>query len=630
MQQSDSMLDGIIPPEFFQMLTGVLDLVPSIENILVDPVMLGALGGVVLLILVLIFVKRRKGSDPDDDDEDDDDSITVSSEDELTLAEEELTPIHTVSEGSEDEPSASVSAVEEAQEDEADISPVPSRAQAEIAESMAEESASQEQDDTLNEVDVYLAYGLYDNAEDLLNQSLEANPERADYRSKLLDTYFATKNAAKFLLQAETLKAMGAAADPYWDRVQAMGYTLVPDNELFSGGKDSDINADDFGIAKPEAADLDIGASGDNTNFSTTDFNLGEEAEEPEDLEELEETQNFVKTVVRKDTDEIEATQKLPNLDDFPELDDETSADSADSADVEELGELEFALDDNVDASDAAFDDDDAMDFGLPDDIGADAGDSVAEEVAELTKEFNMEETLEFNGNLTADKEIEDAKNADDTNIIDMVDGFVDDVTAFELDHLDDNKNASSSQEPGSIDDDMDDTSLADNQFDEGDEIELDESSLDLSADGIDLDEDSIDLDATDDEDDFEATAFMSAVDQDVADSDDEISIDLDDDPAIDVDPDGSPAKTGTFAPGDFDDPEELVISETDIGDVSFDDIDDLMLPDDVDEVGTKLDLARAFIDMGDAEGARSSLDEVLVEGDEDQKAEATGLLKHL
>ena len=54
------------------------------------------------------------------------------------------------------------------------------------------------------------------------------------------------------------------------------------------------------------------------------------------------------------------------------------------------------------------------------------------------------------------------------------------------------------------------------------------------------------------------------------------------------------------------------------------------MLPDDVDEVGTKLDLARAFIDMGDAEGARSSLDEVLTEGDEDQKAEATGLLKHL
>jgi len=637
MQQPDSMLDGIIPPEFLQMLTGVLDLVPPIDNILADPVMLGALGGVVLLILVLIFVKRRKGSDPDDDD-DDDASITVSSEDELTLVEEELTPIHTVSESSEEEPSASLDEVIEAQNDEVDISPVPSTPQAEIAESMAQESAPQEQDDTLNEVDVYLAYGLYDNAEDLLNQSLEANPERADYRSKLLDTYFATKNAAKFLLQAETLKAMGAAADPYWDRVQAMGYTLVPDNELFSGGKDSDINADDFGIAKPEAADLDIGASEDSTNFSTTDFNLGEEAEEAEkleDLEESEETQNFVETVVREDTGEIEATQKLPNLDDLPGLDDEISADSDDSVDDEEssseLGELEFALDDNVDASDAESDDDDAMDFNLPDDIGADAGESVAEP-DDLTMEFNMEETLQFNGNLSADqeldKEIEDAKNADDTNIIDMVDGFVDDVTAFELDHMDDN--AGSSQELGSIDDDMDDTFLEDDQIDEGEVIELDESSLDLSADGIDLDEDSIDLDATDDEDDFEDTAFMSVVDEDVGDSDDEISFDLDDDPAMDADSDGSPAKTGTFAPGDFDDPEELAISETDIGDVSFDDIDDLMLPDDVDEVGTKLDLARAFIDMGDVEGARSSLDEVLVEGDENQKAEATGLLKHL
>jgi pilus assembly protein FimV len=275
------------------------------------------------------------------------------------------------------------------------------------------------------------------------------------------------------------------------------------------------------------------------------------------------------------------------------------------------------------------------MDFNLPDEMGADTGDSVVGEVAEpdeSTMEFNMEETLQFDGNLSADqeldKETEDAKNADDTNIIDMVDGFVDDVTAFELDQMDDN--AGSSQELGSIDEDMDDTSLADDQFDEGDVIELDESSLDLSADGIDLDEDSIDLDATDDEDDFEATAFMSAVDEDVGDGDDEISFGLDDDPALDADSDGSPAKTGTFAPGDFDDPEELAISETDIGDVSLDDIDDLMLPDDVDEVGTKLDLARAFIDMGDAEGARSSLDEVLVEGDEDQKAEATGLLKHL
>ena len=50
-------------------------------------------------------------------------------------------------------------------------------------------------------------------------------------------------------------------------------------------------------------------------------------------------------------------------------------------------------------------------------------------------------------------------------------------------------------------------------------------------------------------------------------------------------------------------------------------------LLNDVDEVGTKLDLARAYIDMGDPEGARSILKEVLQEGNEHQVQEANGLL---
>jgi pilus assembly protein FimV len=45
-----------------------------------------------------------------------------------------------------------------------------------------------------------------------------------------------------------------------------------------------------------------------------------------------------------------------------------------------------------------------------------------------------------------------------------------------------------------------------------------------------------------------------------------------------------------------------------------------------VDEAATKLDLAKAYIDMGDAEGARSILDEVLVEGNEKQKKQAAEL----
>ena len=44
------------------------------------------------------------------------------------------------------------------------------------------------------------------------------------------------------------------------------------------------------------------------------------------------------------------------------------------------------------------------------------------------------------------------------------------------------------------------------------------------------------------------------------------------------------------------------------------------------DETATKLDLAKAYIDMGDAEGARSILDEVLAEGNESQKEQARDL----
>ena len=44
-------------------------------------------------------------------------------------------------------------------------------------------------------------------------------------------------------------------------------------------------------------------------------------------------------------------------------------------------------------------------------------------------------------------------------------------------------------------------------------------------------------------------------------------------------------------------------------------------------EVGTKLDLARAYMDMGDPDGARSILEEVLQEGSANQKQEAERLL---
>jgi FimV-like protein len=180
------------------------------------------------------------------------------------------------------------------------------------AELPAPAAGVKQQDDTLDEVDIYLAYGLYENAEDLLIQSMEARPGRADYTSKLLDTYFATRNAADFTRQAEALKRMGDAANRYWDRVQVMGYELAPDNELFSGARDSSLSASDLGIAKPQVADFDLGSEiEDDAPIAKTDFPLSEDSNDLVDDDVDVDTQSFIETVNREG-EVVEDEEEVP------------------------------------------------------------------------------------------------------------------------------------------------------------------------------------------------------------------------------------------------------------------------------------------------------------------------------
>jgi pilus assembly protein FimV len=80
----------------------------------------------------------------------------------------------------------------------------------------------------------------------------------------------------------------------------------------------------------------------------------------------------------------------------------------------------------------------------------------------------------------------------------------------------------------------------------------------------------------------------------------------------------------------------EFNLDDLDTTDITFDETledneeDSEGLLDASDEVSTKLDLARAYLDMGDPEGARSILDEVLQEGNESQKDEAGKLIAEL
>ena len=57
---------------------------------------------------------------------------------------------------------------------------------------------------------------------------------------------------------------------------------------------------------------------------------------------------------------------------------------------------------------------------------------------------------------------------------------------------------------------------------------------------------------------------------------------------------------------------------------------EDLLIADDADQMATKLDLARAYIDMGDSEGARGILEEIATAGTGAQQQEARELLNRI
>ncbi len=75
-------------------------------------------------------------------------------------------------------------------------------------DTMSSESAvNLDQGDPLAEADFHMAYGLYDQAADLVRIALEREPDRRDLRLKLLEIYFVWGNKDAFLQTAKGLEA---------------------------------------------------------------------------------------------------------------------------------------------------------------------------------------------------------------------------------------------------------------------------------------------------------------------------------------------------------------------------------------------------------------------------------------
>ncbi len=357
--------------------------------------------------------------------------------------------------------------------------------------------------DPLSEADVYLAYGRYKQAEELINDAL-AKETRPELQMKLMEILHAAKDKKGFEAKARAFQKDLSRDPDMWSQVCHWGGDLNPDNPLFSGSGGG-------GGAAP--------AAGDDTLAEFGDFNLG-------------------------DVGDSGATETF-------DLDMDLGLGEASEA---ASGGLDFDLD-SFDSGAPASADDNTLAFNVDSaSAPASAGDG----------------GLDFNLDMDTTAEAPAADGGLDFNM-DLDTGAGDDAPAHS--GLDFNLDTSS---------------------------DADDNTLNFSMD-------------------------MDTADAAHADSDGGLDFQLDDSDEVGADSsnvvDFSSAAT---AGGAGDETTAFSLDE------DFDaDIDDSLFAD-VDEVGTKLDLAKAYIDMGDSDGAKSILDEVVEEGDATQKEEAKELMRQI
>ncbi|WP_296948273.1 FimV/HubP family polar landmark protein [uncultured Massilia sp.] len=90
--------------------------------------------------------------------------------------------------------------------------------------------------DPVAEADVYIAYGRDAQAEEILKEALRTHPERLPVRLKLLEIYAARKDARAFEAQAGELHGLTRGHGDEWAQAAAMGLALDPFNPLYAGG----------------------------------------------------------------------------------------------------------------------------------------------------------------------------------------------------------------------------------------------------------------------------------------------------------------------------------------------------------------------------------------------------------
>ena len=88
--------------------------------------------------------------------------------------------------------------------------------------------------DPVAEADVYIAYGRDAQAEEILKEALRTHPDRHPVRLKLLEIYATRKDARAFEVQARELHALTNGQGDDWAHAAALGLGIDPQNALYA------------------------------------------------------------------------------------------------------------------------------------------------------------------------------------------------------------------------------------------------------------------------------------------------------------------------------------------------------------------------------------------------------------
>jgi pilus assembly protein FimV len=511
-------------------------------------------------------------------------------------------------------------------------------------DTMSSESAvNLDQGDPLAEADFHMAYGLYDQAADLVRIALEREPDRRDLRLKLLEIYFVWGNKDAFLQTAKGLEATRDRAPAgEWDKILIMGKQICPDDPLFSAaagsgrgagalvdlnleGGENRVDIDLFGDPEGERSRLDHVANESGDDRATMELSgVHATADLDFTLDTPERGADESPTREMPPRDEPTVESELMNFHDAPTAESPTlkSGDLRDRI-SSKLGPAKVDQTAEVSIDDLGLDLDALEQTGSPSISGSqfeetDHPADMPTMVAGLD-EKSRRMMAEAEGR-TRDRDLTELERELEASFVADLDTGHHEIKTAVIGP----ESAPTVQMPRDFDVAMTSRFKSPEFSDIADADKLDvDSTAKLRSLGP---GDSIDLDL-----DRLANALGSGDTVEQPRAEDEVfstevfeasqrsrRVDLDVGEALN----GAEAPTNklqaisTTRTSKIKTPEEPTPPELE--------------PVTMSEVGTKLDLARAYMDMGDPEGARSILEEVVQEGSTSQKQEAQRLIETL